>query len=86
MVSLKVARVKQRVMILIPGFSIEGILAIPPQARLSDFLNTARQFIAVLDAKIFETKTNKFVQETPFVELNRDFIVSIVPLEDKGIS
>lgn len=80
---LKAERVKQRAMILIPGYSVEGTLSLPPQTRLSDYVNTAKQFIAVIEAKIFETGTDKFIQETPFVELNRDFIISIVPIEDK---
>ena len=80
---LKAPKDRLRAMILIPGFSIEGNLSLPPHTRLTDFINTAKQFIPVTDAKVLDTKNNSIVQETPFVELNRDFIISIVPVPEK---
>ena len=80
---LKAPREKLRATILIPGFSIEGNLSLPPNSRLSDFVNTSKQFIAVTDAKVTDIKDNSVVKDTSFVELNRDFIISIIPINEK---
>ena len=82
MANLKANRMQQKAIILIPGYSIEGTVHLPTDIRLTDFINTSRKFIPITDAKLYDTDHKTFIQETQFVQLNKDFIISITPINE----
>lgn len=77
---LKAERIKQKAIIIVPKYKIQGILYLPPDTRLTDFINTARQFIPVTDASIYDLDSDKLIEKPDFVQLNRNYIISITPI------
>ena len=64
-----------RVVAVVDGWRIEGDMHILSGSRLTDAINSrAKDFLAVTDAVIIDTKTNTRLFETPYLALNRDAI------------
>lgn len=76
---------KTEVIICTKDFRIRGRVALVPGARLTDFIVEAHQFIAVTDVEVKDAQGNSVLQ-TPFLDLNRDHIVFILPAEFAKLS
>ena len=71
---------KTEVIICTKDFRIHGKVALVPGARLTDYIVEANQFIAVTDVEVKDSQGN-LILHTPFLDINRDHIVIILPAE-----
>ncbi len=71
---------KTEVIICTKTFRIYGKISLVPGARLTDYIVEASQFIAVTDVEMKDTQGN-LILHTPFLNINRDHIVVILPAE-----
>ena len=79
--ALKIEREKRKVVIIVPGFRVEGFIHMLPKMRLSDFVNTTRQFIPITQAEIFGGDGTQKLYDCDFMEINRDSIITMIPKE-----
>jgi hypothetical protein len=77
----KIEREQRKVAIIDPGFRIEGKIHMLPRMRLSEFVNTSRQFIPITEAEVFSSDGSKKLYTSEFMEINRDSIITMIPLE-----
>ena len=66
------------VTILTGAYRIKGYIDLLPGARLTDYINEAKPFIAVTDAEVWESGDRRILS-TAFVNVSRDHIVVITP-------
>ena len=71
---------RTRVVILTANYRIEGDIAHFPDARLTDYIVGAKQFIAVTDADVFH-HDDTLAFSTSFLNVQRDQIEIIMPLD-----
>ena len=71
---------KTEVIICTKDFRIRGKIALVPGARLTDYIVEANQFIAATDVEVRDMK-GQLILKTPFLDINRDHIVIILPAE-----
>ena len=67
-----------RVIILAGGYRIKGTIDLLPGARVTDFMNEAKGFIAVTDAEVWETGDRR-VLTAPFINVSREHVVVVAP-------
>lgn len=72
---------RTKVIILTNRYRIEGELAHFPDARLTDFMVEAKNFIAVTDAVVTEHEGRR-ITSTAFLNVHRDMIEVIIPADD----
>ena len=66
---------KTKVTILTDAYRIKGYLDLLPSARVTDFMRDAREFIAVMDAEVYEIELGgRQVLAAPFIDVNRNHI------------
>lgn len=66
---------KTKVTILTGSYRIKGYIDLLPGARVTDFMRDAKDFVAVLDAEIYEAEVaGRQVLTAPFIDINRDHI------------
>jgi hypothetical protein len=68
------------VVIYTASFRVEGRVALVPGARLTDFIRSAPEFVAVTDAAVFD-HAGKRLFGSAVLDLGRDVIEMIVPAE-----
>lgn len=71
---------RTKVLILSGRHRIRGDIAHFPDARLTDYMNEAKTFIAVTDAEITDAE-GRHVLSAPFLNVRCDTIAVIVPEE-----
>ena len=72
---------KTKVAILTGTYHIKGFIDLLPGARLTDFMDGARDFVAVTDAEVFETgESIRHVMNTPFLNVSRKHIQIVTPI------
>lgn len=71
---------KTRVTILTGTYRIRGYVDLLPNARLTDYMTEAKDFIALTDVEVWEpTLGGRQVFAAPFLNLRRDHIQIIAP-------
>ena len=66
---------KTRVTILTGSYRIKGYIDLLPGARVTDFMQESREFVAVMDAEIYEVEVaGRQVLSVPFIDVNRNHI------------
>ena len=71
---------RTRVIILTRSYRIKGFVDLIPGSRLTDFMQEARDFIAVTDAEVMEPHLGgRQVLNAPFLDVSRDSIEIITP-------
>jgi hypothetical protein len=66
---------KTRVTILTGSYRIKGYIDLLPGARVTDFMQESREFIAVMEAEIHEKEVaGREVLVAPFIDVNRSHI------------
>ena len=66
---------KTKVTILTGSFRVKGYIDLLPGARVTDFMQESREFVAVMDAEIYEaTVAGRQVLVAPFIDINRNHI------------
>lgn len=66
---------KTRVTILTGTYRIKGYIDLLPGARVTDYMQESREFVAVMDAEIHEAEVaGRQVLMAPFIDVNRNHI------------
>jgi hypothetical protein len=76
---------KTEVIIFTKDFRVRGKVSLVPGARLTDYIVEAHQFIAVTDVEVKDAQ-GTLLLHTPFLDINRDHIVLILPAEFAKLS
>ncbi|MBA3709669.1 MAG: hypothetical protein H0W83_12715 [Planctomycetes bacterium] len=66
------------VVIFTDSYRIDGRIALMPDARLTDFIRTVKDFIPVTDAVVSD-KQGKRLFATSFLDVGREYVELIVP-------
>lgn len=71
---------KTKVTILTSTYRIRGYVDLLPGARITDFMTEARDFIAVVNAEVWELQVGgRMVLSAPFINVSRQHIEIILP-------
>lgn len=71
---------KTRVTILTGAYRIKGYIDLLPGARVTDFMQESREFVAVMDAEVYEAEVaGRQVLVASFIDINRNHIQIIAP-------
>ena len=71
---------KTKVTILTSSYRIKGHIDLLPDARVTDYMAEARDFIAVTNAEVWELQVGgRQVLSAPFINVSRDHIEVILP-------
>lgn len=66
---------KTKVTILTDVYRIMGYIDLLPGARMTDFMFESREFVAVIDAEVYEIEIGgRQVLTAPFIDVNRSHI------------
>lgn len=69
-----------KVTLLTASHRIRGYIDLLPGARVTDYMNEAKDFVAVMDAEVCEAGlAGRQVVVAPFVNVNRSHIEIILP-------
>lgn len=69
---------KTKVTILTGSYRIKGYIDLLPGARVTDFMQESREFIAVMEAEIHDKEVaGREVLVAPFIDVNRNHIQAI---------
>ncbi|MBI4985010.1 MAG: hypothetical protein HZC24_06620, partial [Rhodocyclales bacterium] len=56
-------------------YRIKGYIDLLPGARVTDFMHESKEFVAVMDAEVFEAElAGRQVFAAPFIDVNRNHI------------
>lgn len=70
---------KTRVLILTDLYRIKCSLNIMPGVRLTDYIRSESNFIAVTSAEVYSIEGNKLILAADFMDLNKNSIQIITP-------
>lgn len=71
---------RTRVTILTASYRIKGFIDLIPGARVTDYVNDAKGFIAITDAEVWELAVGgRQMIAAPFLNVSRDHIQVITP-------
>ncbi len=66
---------RTRVVILTDAYRVKGYIDLVPGARITDFMHESRDFLAVVDAEVYEIVLGgRQVLAAPFINVNRSHI------------
>jgi hypothetical protein len=66
---------KTRVTILTGSYRIKGYIDLLPGARVTDFMHEAKDFVAIVDAEVYEPEVaGRQVLTAPFINVSRGHI------------
>jgi hypothetical protein len=64
-----------KVTLLTGSYRIKGYIDVLPGARVTDYMQEAREFVAVMDAEVYESEVaGRQVLVAPFIDVNRSHI------------
>ncbi len=66
------------VVIYTDSYRIEGRIALMPDARLTDFIRTVKDFIPVTEAVVYD-KADRRLFAASFLDVGREYVELIVP-------
>jgi len=69
---------RTRVTILTSTYRVNGYIELVPGARVTDYINDAKTFIAITDAEV-RGPEGRMVLQVPFLNMSRDQIVIVTP-------
>jgi Family of unknown function (DUF6812) len=69
---------RTKVTFLTSTYRIHGYIELVPGARVTDYINDAKIFIAITDAEV-RGPDGRMVLQVPFLNLSRDQIVIVTP-------
>ncbi len=69
-----------RVIIYTDSYRIDGRIELMHEARLTDFIRNAQDFIAVTAVTV-SSKEGKALFTTPFLDIGREFVELIMPAD-----
>lgn len=71
---------KTKVLILTSSYRIKGNIDLLPGARVTDFLDAAKDFIAVTDAEVYQAEGSSHILAAPFINVSRSHIQIVTPV------
>ena len=72
---------KTKVLILTGSYRIRGYIDLLPGARVTDFMDGAKDFVAVTDAEVYElADAARQILVAPFINVSRSHIQIVTPL------
>jgi hypothetical protein len=64
-----------KVTLLTGSYRIKGYIDLVPGARVTDYMQEAKEFVAVMDAEVYESEVaGRQVLVAPFIDVNRSHI------------
>lgn len=69
---------KTKVTILTGTYRVKGYIDLLPGARVTDYLEESKDFIAVTDAEVWDL-SNRHILNAAFVNVSRDHIQIVTP-------
>ena len=70
---------RTRVTLLTGSYRIKGYIDLIPGARVTDFMTEAKEFIAVVDAEVWELEPGgRQLVSAPFLNVSRDHVQIVV--------
>jgi hypothetical protein len=69
---------RTKVTFLTSTYRVNGFIELVPGARVTDYINDAKTFIAITEAEV-RTTDGRLVLQVPFLNLSRDQIVIVTP-------
>ncbi|OFZ98205.1 MAG: hypothetical protein A2Z64_06085 [Betaproteobacteria bacterium RIFCSPLOWO2_02_67_12] len=71
---------RTKVTILTSSYRIKGYIELLPGARVTDYMREAREFIAVIDAEVWDLALGgRQMLAAPFLDVSRQHIQVITP-------
>ena len=71
---------KTKITILTGSYRIKGYIDLIPGARVTDYMSSAKEFIAVTDAEVWELQLGgRQIIAAPFLNVGREHIQVIAP-------
>jgi hypothetical protein len=67
------------VVILTNNYKVKGWIALVPGARLTDYIDESKDFIAVTDAHVWNRHNLQKIMGSRFLDINREDIEIIAP-------
>jgi hypothetical protein len=71
--------------VLANGFRIKGHGSVIPGARVTDYLNSAEDFIALTNADVWEIGSGRKLMSAPFITINRSNVEIVIPDEAPAV-
>ena len=66
---------RTKVTIFTGSYRIKGYIDLLPGARVTDYMQEAKEFVAVMDAEVYESEVaGRQVLVAPFIDVNRSHI------------
>lgn len=72
---------RRKLTVLANGFRIQGEGTMLPGARVSDYLNNSKAFIALTHADVWHVADGRKLATAPFLNLNRSGIEIVIPAD-----
>lgn len=69
---------KTKVTILTGTYRVKGYISLLPGARVTDYLVESKDFIAVINAEVWELG-NRHILNAPFINVSRNHIQIVTP-------
>jgi len=69
---------RTKVTFLTSTYRVNGYIELVPGARVTDYINDAKTFIAITESEV-RTTDGRLVLQVPFLNLSRDQIVIVTP-------
>lgn len=64
-----------KVTLLTGSYRIKGYIDLLPGARVTDYMQESKEFVAVMDAEVYESEVaGRQVLVAPFIDVNRSHI------------
>ncbi len=85
--ALRIEKGKIEAVIYTQQHKIEGEVYLIKGSRFTDFMNAAARygFMPVTNAKVYSLSKNKLLCKTPFLNVNKNFVVMAIPKSSAGI-
>lgn len=61
------------------GYRINGFGSVLPGARVTDYMNGSKKFIALTEAAVWDIKDGRKVMDAAFLNVNRSNVEFVVP-------
>ena len=61
------------------GYRINGFGSVLPGARVTDYMNDSKKFIALTEAAVWDIKDGRRLLSAPFLNINRGNVEFVVP-------
>jgi hypothetical protein len=70
---------RRKFTVLANGFRIQGEGTLLPGARVTDYLNNSKAFLALTHADVWHVAQGRKLMEAPFLNINRGSIEVVIP-------